>query len=186
MAERRPTAPLSRTDPTITGAIDSNAANNTATNVVTVTRSSLAGTVFRDRDGNGQPGGAGEVGIGGVALALTGTDAYGNAISRNVTTDAAGAYSFTDLPPSNASGYTITETQPVPYANGVNPPLGTADSLGGTRPTIAQVGYGIVISAIPVGGNVNGINYNFAEVLRPSITGTIYRDNNNNGVQNAR
>ena len=172
-------------NPATTGAIDSNVANNTATNVVTVTRSALSGTVFRDRDGNGQPGGVLEGGIGGVALALTGTDAYGNAIALSTTTAAAGTYSFTDLPPSNAGGYTITETQPALYTNGVNPPVGTADSLGGVRPTIAQVGYGTVISAIPVGGNVNGVNYNYAEVLRPSIDGTVYRDNNNNGVQNA-
>ncbi len=173
------------TNPADTGAIDSNAANNTANNIVTVTRSSLAGTVFRDRDGNGAPGGVGEVGIGGVALALSGTDAYGNAISRSATTAADGSYGFADLPPSNAAGYAITETQPVTYANGANPPPATADSLGGTRPASGAPGFGVLISAIPVSGNVNGINYNFAEVLRPSISGTIYRDNNNNGVQNA-
>ena len=173
------------TNPADTGAIDSNAANNTATNVVTLTRSSLAGTVFRDRDGNGQPGGAGETGIAGVALTLTGTDAYGNAVTRNATTAANGSYSFADLPPSDGAGYTLTQTQPASFVNGPNPPPGTADSLGGTRPAAGAPGFGTVIAAIPVGGNVNGLNYNFAEIARPSIAGTIFRDHNNNGVQNA-
>lgn len=173
------------TDPTLTGAIDSNATNNTGTHAINVTRSSIAGLVFRDRDNNGLPGGAGETGIAAVAIALTGTDLYGNAITRNVTSAADGSYTFANLPPSNAAGYTLTQTQPAAYVNGVNPPLGSADSLGGTRPAAAQAGFGTVISAIPVGPAVTGINYTFAEVLRPSIGGVVFRDHNNNGVQNA-
>lgn len=171
-------------NPADTGAIDSNPANNSATNVVTVTQSTITGTVFRDRDANGQPGGAGETGINAISLTITGTDAYGNAVSQTVTTNASGVYTFTGLPPSNASGYTITETQPAGFANGVNPVGGGADSLGGARPASGAAGFGTVIAAIPVGGNVNGTGYNFAEVSQPAISGTVYRDLNNNGVLN--
>ncbi len=171
------------TNPADTGAIDTNAPNNTATSVVTLTSSSLAGTVFRDRDGNGSPGGSGETGIAAVALALSGTDAYGNVVTGSATTAADGTYSFTGLPPANASGYTVTQTQPAGYANGPNPAPGTADSLGGTRPIVGAPGFGTVIATIPVGASDTGINYNFPEILRPSVSGTIYRDHNNNGVQ---
>ena len=170
------------TNPSDTGALDNNPGNNTGANTVTVTRSSITGTVFRDRDANGQPGGASETGIGGVSLTLTGTDLYGNSISQTVSTDASGVYTFTDLPPSNGAGYTITETQPAAFVNGVNPTGGAFDSLGGTRPPSGAPGFGTVIASIVVGGNVAGTGYNFAEVARPSISGTVYRDLNNNGV----
>ena len=45
-------------------------------------------------------------------MVLTGTDAFGNAVSGTTTTNASGQYSFTGLNPSNASGYTVTETPP--------------------------------------------------------------------------
>jgi len=144
----------------------------------------LSGTVFRDRDANGQPGGAGETAVAGVLLTITGTDLYGNTISLTATSDGSGVYSFAELPPSNASGYTITETQPAGFTNGVNPTGGAFDSLGGTRPASGAPGFGTVISAIVVGGNVAGTGYNFAEVARPSISGAVYRDLNNNGVNN--
>ena len=47
-----------------------------------------AGVVFEDRDRTAANGGtpqAGEPGINGVALRLTGTDAYGNAVDRSTT-----------------------------------------------------------------------------------------------------
>ena len=169
-------------NPADTGAVDSNPANNTGTNVVTVTRSSITGTVFRDRDANGQPGGAGETAISGVSLTLTGTDQYTNPISQTVTTNLSGVYTFVDLPPSNGAGYTITETQPAGFTNGVNPTGGAFDSLGGVRPPSGAPGFGTVISSIAVGGNVSGTGYNFAEVACPLISGTVYRDLNNNGV----
>ncbi len=169
------------TDPAVIGGIDTVSSNDSATASVKVTRSSIAGTVFRDRDANGQPGGSGETGIAGVSLALSGTDAYGNPVNAVVTTAANGSYRFDNLPPSNAGGYTITETQPAAYVDGLNPSGGAFDSLGGTRPASGAAGYGTVIAAIPVGGADTGTGYNFAEVARPSIAGTVYRDLNNNG-----
>ncbi|MEG1832028.1 MAG: SdrD B-like domain-containing protein [Burkholderiaceae bacterium] len=172
-------------DPTVIGGIDPVAANNSATATVNVTRSSLAGTVFRDRDANGQPGSSGETGIAGVALTLTGVDAYGNPVNRAASTAADGSYQFNNLSPSNASGYTITETQPAAYVNGVNPSGGGFDSLGGTRPAAGDPGHGTVIAAIAVAGAATGTGYDFAEVAKPAVAGTVYRDLNNNGNRDA-
>jgi hypothetical protein len=48
----------------------------------------------------------------GTVITLTGTDAFGNAVNVTTTTNASGQYSFTNLNPSNASGYTVTATPP--------------------------------------------------------------------------
>ena len=52
---------------------------------------------------------AGEVGVEGVTVTLTGTDDLGIAVTVTTTTDADGNYSFGDLRPGD---YTIAETQP--------------------------------------------------------------------------
>lgn len=85
--------------------------NNEGTTTHTVVRSSLAGVVFQDSDRSGSNGGirqAGEAAIAGVQIRLTGEDAYGNPVSLTTTTDATGAYRFTDLAPAGTAGYTIT------------------------------------------------------------------------------
>ena len=89
--------------------VDPNPGNNIDDEDILVTRSSLAGVVFQDRDRAGANGGthqgvAGEPGIGGVSIRLTGTDAYGNAVNLTTTTAADGSYSFGDLSPAGAGG----------------------------------------------------------------------------------
>ncbi len=181
------------TDPVKTGGIDTPGGNNTSTHTVTVTRASIAGTVFEDRDRAGANGGVPQAAgteprIAGVALRLTGTDAYGNAVDRTAVTDANGNYTITDLAPSNSAGYTVTQTQPAAYANGpVAPPTagGNAPSAGGTYaagagPTGNSSYAGVVLPA-----NTASINYNFPEVRAPSLSGFVYLDNNGNGVRNA-
>ena len=74
-------------------------------------RSSIAGTVFQDRDRSGANAGtpqaaATEPRIAGVAVQLAGTDAYGNAVSLSTTTDASGNYSFTNLSPAGCVSVT--------------------------------------------------------------------------------
>ena len=71
------------TDPNKTGGIDTPGGNNTGSSQVSVTKSSIAGTVFEDRDRAGANGGTPQAAgteprIAGVTLTLTGTDAYGN------------------------------------------------------------------------------------------------------------
>ena len=51
-------------------------------------------------------------GISGTTIVLSGTDMFGNAVSMTATTNGSGSYSFTGLNPSDANGYTITETPP--------------------------------------------------------------------------
>ena len=158
---------------------------------VAVQRSSLAGVVFEDRDRAGANGGtpqalAVEPAIQGVAIALTGTDAYGNAVSATATTDSNGAYAFANLSPSDASGYTITETQPAGYVNSnVAPPTSgaLAPSLGGTHTVGGAAGNSS--HTVVVGSNQAGVRYNFPEVRRPSLSGFVYIDANANGVRNA-
>ena len=142
--------------------------------------STLTGSVFVDFNTNGLRN-VGEPGIATVALTLTGTDDRGNAVSRPVTTDASGNYTMGSLRPSNAGGYTITETQPAGFNNGPNPPLGGADSLGGTRAASGPT-FGIVISAIPVAPNQNGINYTFGELGGTTVSGLVFIDRNRDGV----
>ena len=87
---------------------------------------SLAGSVYEDLNNDGVFD-AGEPGIAGVDVTLTGTDDLGNAVDVTVQTDVDGNYVFTDLRPADASGYTITETQPAGFLDGID----TAGTLGG-------------------------------------------------------
>ena len=59
-------------------------------------------------------------------VTLSGTDDLGNVVDVTVQTDVNGDYVFTDLRPSDANGYTITETQPAGFLDGVD----TVGSLG--------------------------------------------------------
>src|SRR5262249_18608282 len=59
--------------------------------------------VWNDTNGNGCQD-AGELGIPGVTLTLTGTDGFGNPVTDHQTTDASGLYLFTKAPGT----YTLT------------------------------------------------------------------------------
>lgn len=180
------------TDPNKIGGVDPVPGNNSGSSTITVTRSSLAGTVFEDRDrvgaNAGTPQGAGvEPRIAGVTVALTGTDAYGNAVNLTTTSDASGGYSFGDLSPSNGAGYTITETQPAGFVNSpaTVPNAGAGSpSLGGTYAAGGVAGNSSFTSIV-VAGNVAGTDYNFPEVRRPTLSGFVYIDQNLNGVRDA-
>ncbi len=130
---------------------------------------SFAGTVFLDGNNNGVQN-SGELGIPGVTITLTGTDANSNAVNRTTTTNSSGVYSFSDV----LSGtYSITETQPAVFGDGLEV-LGTGN-VGGT------VGND-VYSAIILTGGTQATGYNFAET-GSAVTGVVYRDFNRNGTQ---
>src|SRR5262249_42926744 len=76
--------------------------------------SSLSGYVYNDSNNDGTKQ-AGETGISGATVTLTGTNDLGNSVSITTTTDANGLYSFGNLRPGT---YTITETQPAGYLDG--------------------------------------------------------------------
>jgi uncharacterized repeat protein (TIGR01451 family) len=180
------------TDPAKTGGIDTPGNNNVGTSPVQVTQATLSGTVFEDRDRSGSNGGVPqdatqEPRIAGVAIRLTGKDAWGNTIDRTVTTGADGSYSFASLPKSDDAGYTVTETQPAGYLNspvstpsaGANAPTaGGTYSAGGTA---GNSGYATVV----LGAATTATAYNFPEVRKPSLSGFVYVDNNFNGVRDA-
>jgi len=164
--------------------VDPDPNNNEDDVVINVTRSSLAGVVYEDRDrspGNGGRRQPGEPGIAGVTVTLEGIDAYGNSVSLTTTTDGNGAYSFGDLAPANAAGYTITQGQPAgyidsPYAPPVAPDA-DAPSLGGSYAS------GTRYTGVPVGANDAGVRYDFPEVRNPSLSGYVYVDANYNNVR---
>ena len=111
--------------------------------------SSISGTVFQDDNGNGIQD-AGEVGIEGVTVTLTGTDDFGNDVELTVLTDANGNYSFENLNPGT---YTVTQTQPAGFDDGAD--SGAAGSTVGNDQ----------ISNITVGAGEAVTGNTFGEVL---------------------
>ncbi len=140
------------------------------------TTGSLSGLVYLDAD---RTGGftAGDTGLAGVQVRLTGTDANGAAVSRTTTTAGDGTYLFSDLV---AGTYTLTETQPLAYRDGAE----TLGSLGGTLvPTDAM-------NAIVLPAATDGIDYQFGELVnlppgRGAITGTVFADLDKGGTLDA-
>ncbi|WP_232056120.1 SdrD B-like domain-containing protein [Tuwongella immobilis] len=146
-------------------AVDLTAGNKTGQNFGETT-SDLAGTVYFDANQDGQLS-AGETGIAGVTVTLTGTDVNGNPVTQSTTTDANGNYRFTGL---LAGNYTVTETQPAIYADGQE----SLGSLGGITDA------NDVIRAIPLGAGISATAYNFGEIGVP-VSGTVFYDVNRNG-----
>ena len=114
----------------------------------------------------------GEPGIAAVDVTLTGTDDLGNVIDVTVQTDVDGNYAFTDLRPSDAAGYTITETQPA----GV-PRRDRHGRVPGWRRHCQRCDL-----RDPGGSGDAGAGYTFGEVLAGSLSGSVFEDLNNDGV----
>ena len=179
-----------------TDQVDPTSVNNTAVcSDVAVQRSSLAGRVFNDpnRDGNYLAAGT-EIGLNGWSITLTGTDFYGNAVNLTQITAGSGGtlgtYLFNNLSPADATGYVLTQTQLTTHVNGPTDP--TSHVLSGTPAALDQGVYSrggltgsTTYTAIKLAGNQAGTNFNFPEVKRPSLSGVVYVDINNNNVYNA-
>lgn len=175
-------ASYSNTANATTDSVDPVASNNTSTASVTVVRSSLTGTVFLDRNGNGAID-AGESGVGSVTVRVSGTDAYGNAVSTTATSNAStGVWTISNLSPADATGYTLTETQPAAYVNSLGTPA--TMTAGGTYARGGLTG-NTTYTAITLGSNVAATGYHFPEVRRPSLSGVVYVDSNGNGSYTA-
>ena len=156
-----------------TDGIDTTPGDNSCGAVVTARQASLAGTVFEDPNNDGIKQ-AGEVGIPAVALTLTGTDLYGNPVNVSTTTKPDGTYLFPGLAPSDAAGYTLTETQPPLYADGKDT-IGTSGGVASAND---------VVSAIKLLEGVAATGYDFAEISQ-GIAGSVYVDSNNDGIRDA-
>ena len=97
----------------------------------------IEGNVYVDVDNNKILTGA-DTPIADVVVHLKGVTDFGQVLSLTVTTDAAGHYDFGDIPPGT---YTLTEDQPLKYANAAENP----GSKGGV-PSINQL-LGVVLHA---------------------------------------
>ena len=163
-----------------TSEVDPNTANNTGCENIDVEKSSIAGTVYRDLNNDGAMSGAGEIGIANVQLRLQGTDAYNGPVDITVTTDASGNFLFDNLSPSNATGYTITETQPANYFDGKD----TAGTGCGTGSCGSAGGLGTdIISGIQLAGDSEATGYLFGELPGNSLSGYVYTDLDNDGIR---
>jgi hypothetical protein len=121
-----------------------------------LTPSSLSGVVWEDFNDDGQVD-FGEKGISGVTITLTGSDFLGNPVSLSQQTDSDGAYVFLNLYPGT---YTLAETQPAGYLQGIDS-VGTA---GGSLSATDQF-------SVALGVGVNGLNYNYGE--QPPAGGSV-------------
>ncbi|MBT9460954.1 MAG: DUF11 domain-containing protein [Rugosibacter sp.] len=140
-----------------TSSFDQIPANNSNNGAVTVNASSLAGRVFRDFNNDGVVT-AGDTGITGISITLSGTSFDGAPISRTVTTDASGNYSFANLPQGT---YTVTEGA-VAETN-LNDGIDTAGTASG------NTAVNDIVSAIALPANTAATGYTFAEVPQARV-----------------
>ncbi len=110
---------------------------------------SIAGYVWNDENNDGVRDAGETTGIPNVQIHLTGIDVNGP-VNVTTTTDASGAYSFGPL---SAGNYTVTETQPAAWADG----LDSAGTAGGTAGND-------IITAIVLNPTTIATGYNFGEL----------------------
>ena len=130
--------------------------------------SSLSGYVYGDLNNNGVKN-AGEQGIAGVRIELR--DANGNVVATTET-DANGYYKFENLAPGTYSVHQVD--QPAGWYDGKD----TAGSHGGTAHNP-----GDKITNVNLPHGVHATNYNFGELPPGSIAGSVFRDDDGDGVQ---
>lgn len=161
-----PTADFLGSDSFTYTARDSDGLTDSATVSVTVRDfkpSSLAGFVYLDADNDGVKE-TGEQAIASVQITLTGTDDFGGTVSLQTTTDANGAYQFTNLAPGN---YKLKETQPTGQINNL-PLVDGKDTIGSQGGTTANDEF-----TIDLNEDVVGTAYNFGEITGFSLGGKV-------------
>ncbi len=128
--------------------------------------SGISGFVLADTNNDD----TGDVGIPGVTLTLLNGDGsvYDSDPAVGIqaltaTTDGAGSYSFSGIPPGS---YRVSETQPAGYSS-------VSDKDGGNLDEVGDVTVIVLVAGVPNSGN------NFVEELNSSISGTVYKDTNN-------
>jgi len=184
------------------GALQTDFGNNQQAANATLTISTLgyvSGKVFKDN--NVTPNGTFQSGtdapIAGASIELhSGATCAGALVSaagltNPATTDSLGNYLFAGLP---AGTYSVCEpVQPTGTVNGITSagPItgsggstGTAGTASNPTATTSQI-VNIVLNGDGGSGEISGsANNNFAEVVQSSISGTVFLDQNDNGVQN--
>ncbi len=130
--------------------------------------SSISGFVYHDQDNDGVRDAA-EQPIAGVRVALKDSD--GNTVGTQ-TTDEHGFYLFTGL---SADQYTLVETQPSGWLDGLDTP-GTVD---GRNSGVADMA-GDALRSVVLKWGSEGLEYNFGELLPGSIQGLVHADTERN------
>ncbi|MEO8386904.1 SdrD B-like domain-containing protein [Polaromonas sp.] len=176
------------------GALQTNLGNNQAPANATLTISTLgyiSGKVFKDN--NVAPNGTFQSGtdtpIAGVGIELRNGPNCSGALQATGTTDALGNYLFSALA---AGSYSVCQTaQPAGTTNGITT-AGTISSINGSagsagvanNPTATTSQITNITLNANGGGEVSGsVNNNFAEVAPSTISGKVFKDQNNNGAQ---
>ncbi len=135
---------------------------------------SLGDFVWDDTNGNGRQD-AGEPGISGLTVTLTGTAGDGTTVNLTTTTGPDGSYSFTNLKPGT---YTVTFTKPTGTAF-TGQDNGTDDKDSDASPTTGST------TAITLVSGQNNTTVD-AGVTRPASLGDyVWEDRNGNGVQDS-
>lgn len=146
----------------------------------------VKGRVYLDANGNGSfdagAGPGGDRGLAGVKVTLSGRSASGADVCTLLATcvassDADGRFTFDSLPAAHADGFTLTQTQPLDWAEG-----GTvAGSAGGV---VSSSGADSVIAAIKLDVGSTADGYLFGEKAG-ALAGHVYIDTDNDGVRAA-
>ncbi|OAN45081.1 hypothetical protein A6A03_02690 [Chloroflexus islandicus] len=141
---------------------------------------SIGNYVWRDTNGNGLQD-AGETGINGVTVTLTGTTGAGVAVSQTTTTAGGGLYSFTDLAPGT---YQITVTAPsgerFTYRD-----ITAAEVAGATDANDSDADASGVMIATTLESGENDLTWDAGLVIPASLGDLVWEDLNGNGVQEA-
>lgn len=169
--------------------LDNNSANDTASSDVQVQNARIGGRVFFDQNGNGDVNNPTDIGLAGIQITLAGTDLYGNPVNVTVTTNGSGDYQFTNLAPSDAAGYTITQNQtdvPAQYVgNGMPQPNTLRTNRNGVSTDVAPAagGYAVsntattsVIGGVVLSGGGNGVQFDFPESELFTLSGFVFAD----------
>ena len=136
---------------------------------------SIGNFVWNDLDGNGVQN-AGEPGISGVSVTLTGTTGTGASVTLTTTTNGVGEYLFSNLVPGT---YKLTFTTPGGYTT-------TGQDLGGddTKDSDVNPSTGMTINEVLTSGE-NNLTYDAGYYQPASIGNFVWNDQDGNGIQNA-
>jgi hypothetical protein len=158
------------------GTVGSNDTAVVTLNVLASIPSTISGFVYVDKDNDGVKDAGVDLGLGGVTVFLNGTDLNGDEVDNvPATTNAAGQYTFNNVLPPDADGYTIT-VQPLAFMVDGKETAGTAtDTEFGPAPagfSSTVTGNNEITVKIPILGDVISSNNNFAvRGLDPNFVG---------------